>query len=236
MLNRGKKSFTLILVIFTLIIMVSLLGCTGQQGLTGPQGPVGPQGPAGPQGPEGPKGPAGPVGPAGPKGPEGPKGPAGPAGPAGPTGPTGPQGIPGVVAQLIIGLEGQATVINEVTTGQYDNPEDNLPGFTYVKDVEYETMYSYNPVWRASRGQLVYILGANLPPGKKVTITIGEDDRKWFTQTVDDFGAFYTSKEIPSWVTTNTAYSVIAWIDVNNNGKLEATKDEIQASWPLYIK
>jgi hypothetical protein len=83
---------------------------------------------------------------------------------------------------------------------------------------------------------LVYILGANFPPSKKVTITIGEDDRKWFTQTVNDFGAFYTSKEIPSWVTTNTAYSVIAWIDVNNNGKLEANKDEIYASWPLYIK
>ena len=212
MLNRGNKSFTLILVIFTLIIMVSLLGCTGPQGLTGPQGPVGPQGPAGPQGPEGPKG------------------------LAGPTGPAGPQGIPGVVAQLIIGVERQATAINGVTTGQYDNPSDNLPGFTYVKDIDYETTYFYNPVWRASRGQLVYILGANFPSDSKVTITIGEDDRKWFTQTVNDFGAFYTSKEIPSWVTTNTAYSVIAWIDVNNNGKLEANKDEIYASWPLYIK
>jgi len=236
MLNRGNKSFTLILVIFTLIIMVSLLGCTGPQGLTGPQGPVGPQGSAGPQGPEGPKGPAGPQGPAGPKGPEGPKGPAGPQGPAGPTGPTGPQGIPGVVAQLIIGVERQATVINGVTTGQYDDPTDTLPGFTYVKEIEYETTYSYNPVWRVSRGQLVYILGANFPSGDKVTFTIGEDNRKWFTQTVNDFGAFYISKEIPSWVNTNTAYSVIAWIDVNNNGKLEATKDEIYASWPLYIK
>jgi len=122
--------------------------------------------------------------------------------------------------------------------GNYDDPADGLPGFSYVSDVQLETQYEYNVIWRASRGQSVVILAANFPSDETTIVTISEDgdNREWFSQTVNEFGAFRVSKSIPSWVNTNITVSVIAWIDLNGNGNLEEEKGELQACWPLYIR
>ena len=171
--------------------------------------------------PAGPQGAAGPAGPQGPVGPVGPAGQPGPAGPQGPAGSQGPRGLPGPARQLVIGVERQITNVTGVLERSYDDPGDGLPGFSYVYDVTLDTQYEYNVIWRASRGQSVVILGANFPSGDKVTVTIGEDNRVWFTQTVNEFGAFRVSKSIPSWVDTTVTVSVIAWIDLDENDELE---------------
>ena len=83
----------------------------------------------------------------------------------------------------------------------------------------------------------MYILGSNFPSGEKVTINITTtgDDRLWTTATVNDFGAFRVSKEIPTWVSTSGPISVKAWIDLNGNGDFEEDEGELQACWPLYV-
>ena len=222
--------------VLVLAMFVTLIGCTGPQGWAGPQGLTGPQGPTGAQGPMGPQGLAGPQGLTGPQGPAGPQGPVGSQGPVGPQGLTGLQGPAGPVRQFIIGVERQVTKINDIARTYYDDPGDGLPGFYYVSDVYYENDTQYDVVWRAWRGRAVTVLGANFPPDEKVQITMGEDNRVWTTQKANEFGAFRVSKEVPSWVNTSTTYSVIAWIDLNDNGKLEEDKGELQACWPLYMK
>ena len=209
-----KLVSSLIVLAIIALILVPVVGCTGPQGVAGPQGSPGPQGPAGPLGP------------------------AGAPGSQGPAGPQGPQGLPGPARQLVIGVEQQISRVSNVVKGNYDDPADGLPGFSYVSDVQLETQYEYNVIWRASRGQSVVILAANFPSDETTIVTISEDgdNREWFSQTVNEFSAFRVSKSIPSWVNTNITVSVIAWIDLNGNGNLEEEKGELQACWSLYIR
>jgi len=202
------------------LILVPVLSCTPTV-VQGPAGPQGPQGIAGLQGPAGPQGLSGPQGPAGPKGPEGS---AGPQGPAGPT------------RQMTIGVEREVSNVSNVLKTNYDDPEDGLPGFSYVYDVRVDSEYEYGVIWRASRGEEVVILGAGFPVDKKVIITMGEDNREWARQTVNEFGAFRIDADVPKWISTNKTVSVMAWIDLNKNGELEEKRDELQACWPLYIR
>jgi len=214
-MKTKKKILTLLGVGLALILTLSLIaGCTGPQGVVGPQGPAGPQGPTGQQGL------------------------AGPQGPAGPKGSVGPQGSPGPARQLVIGIENQVSNVTNVLTANYDDPADGLPGFSYVYEVRTDSEYEYNVVWRASRGQDVVILGANFPIDETAVIIISEngDNRQWFSQKINDFGAFRVSKTIPSWVNTSITVSVIAWVDLNGNGDLEEEEGELQACWPLYIR
>jgi hypothetical protein len=199
------------------LMAFALVPATGCQGPQGVPGPTGPQGPAGPQGAEDPQG---------------------PEGPAGPKGATGPQGPAGPARQLVIGVENQVSNVTNVLKANYDDPDDGLAGFSYVYEVRTDSEYEYNVVWRASRGQDVVILGANFPTDETAVITISEDgeNRKWFSQQINDFGAFRANKTIPSWVNTNITVSVIAWVDLNGNGDLEEDKGELQACWPLYIR
>jgi len=224
-----KLVSSLIVLAIIALMLVTVVGCTGQQGVAGPQGPPGPEGPAGPRGL---------AGAPGPEGPAGPRGLAGATGSQGPAGPQGPQGFPGPARQLVIGIENQVSNVTNVLTANYDDPADGLPGFYYVYEVRTDSEYEYNVIWRASRGQSVVILVANFPSDEATIVTISEDgdNREWFSQTVNEFGAFRVSKSIPSWVNTNTTVSVIAWIDHNGNGTLEEEKDELQACWPLYIR
>ena len=205
----------LLLAVLGSLLVVASTSCQGPQGVagpTGPQGPVGPQGPAGTQGL------------------------AGPAGPQGPEGPTGPQGPMAPARQLTIGVERLVSYVTNIRKANYDDIDDGLPGFSYVFDVRVDSEYEYDVVWRASRGQDVIILGAGFPEGERVTITIGEDNREWTRRAANDFGAFRIDQNIPSWVSTGTTVSIKAWIDLNGNGRLEETKGEFQACWPLYIR
>jgi len=156
----------------------------------------------------------------------------------GPAGPQGPRGLPGPARQLVIGVEQQISEVSNIVKGNYDDLADGLPGFSYVSDVQLETQYEYNVIWTASRGQSVVILAANFPSDEKTIVTISEDgdNREWFSQTVNEFGAFRVSKSIPSWVNTKITVSVIAWVDLNGNGDLEEEEGELQACWPLYIR
>jgi hypothetical protein len=139
---------------------------------------------------------------------------------------------------LVIGVENQVYNVTNVLTANYDDPDDGLPGITYVYEVRTDGEYEYNAIWRASRGQEVVILGANFPVDETAIITISEDEdnREWFSQNINDYGAFRVTKSIPSWVDTNMTVSVIAWVDLNNNDDLEEEKGELQACWPLYIR
>ena len=162
----------------------------------------------------------------------------GPQGIPGPTGSQGPAGPAGPARQLVIGVENPVSNVTNVLKANYDDPDDGLPGFSYVYEVRTDSEYEYNVIWRASRGQDVVILGANFPTDETAIVTISEDgeNRQWFSQKVNDFGAFRVSKPIPSWVNTNITVSVIAWVDLNGNGDLEEEDGELQACWPLYIR
>jgi len=214
------KKLLKVVIVLTLIVfgLVLTMGCTGPAGA---QGPTGLAGPAGAQGPTGPAGPAGQPG---------------PVGLQGTAGSQGPRGFPGPARQLVIGVEREISTVTDFLERSYDDPADGLPGFSYVYDITLDTQYEYNVIWRTQRGQSVSILGANFPSGDEVTVTIGEDNRVWFTQTVNVFGAFRVSKSIPSWVDNNVTVSVIAWIDLDENDELEEEEGELQACWPLYIR
>lgn len=205
----NKKLSAILALGLALVLVVSLVGCTGPQGATGATGPAGPQGLAGP---------------------------AGPQGAVGPQGPVGPQGLPGQTRQMTIGIERRVSNVSNVLKTTYDDPDDGLPAFTYVYDVRVDSEYEYGVIWRASRGQSVVILGAGFPVGKKVIVTMGEDNREWARQTVNDFGAFRIDEDVPKWVSTSITVSVRAWVDLNKNSELEEDEGELQACWPLYIR
>jgi hypothetical protein len=84
----------------------------------------------------------------------------------------------------------------------------------------------------------VIILGACFPPREIVTITICDDrcDRVWDEEVVNSCGAFRIDRTIPSWVDTRTTVSVKAWLDIDDDGRLEEEDGDLQACWPLYIR
>lgn len=206
---------TLIILGLMALILVPAIGCTGPEGSTGLQGPPGPQGLTGPVGPPGPQG------------------------PVGLPGPEGPQGPAGATRQIIVGEEYDLTTITSYRTRDYDDPDDGLPGFTYIYEINFHWDTQFNVIWRASRRQPVVILGASFPPYEIVTITICSDDdenRVWDEVEVDDFSAFLVEQDIPSWVSTRTTVVVKAWLDFDDDGFLEEEDGELQACWPLYIR
>jgi hypothetical protein len=95
---------------------------------------------------------------------------------------------------------------------------------------------AYHTIWRASRGQLVQILGSSFPARTEVIITVGTDNRRWIDDVTNSDGAFHVEDiPIPSWVSTGPV-SVRAWIDLDGDGSLEEEDGEEQASWPLRIQ
>lgn len=197
------------------LFLIPVVSCVGPQGPVGLQGPPGPQGATGPQGP------------------------VGPPGPQGPMGLTGPRGPAGAISQIVVGEEYE--VVNLISYGvrSYDDPDDGLPGFSYVYDISTVRETKFHTIWRASRRQDVTVLGACFPSYEDVIITICDDDgedRIWEEVEVDEYCAFLVETEIPTWVRTRTTVAVKAWIDLDNDGTLEEEDDELQACWPLYIR
>lgn len=141
----------------------------------------------------------------GPQGPAGPQGPTGSQGPTGPQGPTGSQGPPGSARQIVVGKD------------------------TGVAGVEFVA------IWRASIGDPVVIVGAGFSPDDTVVITSCEKNRVWGEVTANSCGAFRLNKNIPSWVKTTSPISVRAWVDLDDDGKLEEKAGELQACWPLRV-
>jgi len=200
------------------LFLIPVVGCVGPQGSTGLQGPPGPQGATGPQGPAGP---------------------AGPAGPMGPTGPAGPRGPVGSTRQIVVGEEYEIINLTNYGTRSYDDPDDGLPGFSYVYDISTARDTRFHVIWRASPRQDVTVIGACFPSYEDVVITICDDDgedRIWEEVEVNEYCAFLEETEIPTWVRTRTTVAVKAWIDLDDDDTLEEEDGELQACWPLYIR
>ena len=213
------KTF-IILGIMTLFL-IPVVSCVGPQGPIGLMGPPGPRGATGPQGP---------VGPAGLQGAQGPMGPAGPRGLRGPVGST---------RQIVVGEEYEIVNLTSYGTRSYDDPDDGLPGFSYVYDISTVRETKFHIIWRASRRQDVTVLGACFPSYEDVIITICDDDgedRIWEEAEVNEYCAFLEETRIPTWVRTRTTVAVKAWIDLDNDDTLEEEDGELQACWPLYIR
>lgn len=207
------KTFIMLGIIALFLLLV--VSCTGPQGAMGLQGPPGPQGPVGPQGP------------------------AGPEGPPGLTGPAGPRGPVGSTRQIVVGEEYEVINLASFRIRGYDDPDDGLPGFSYVYDINTARDTNFHTIWRASRRQDVTVLGACFPPHETVIITIYNDDgedRTWEEVEVNDYCAFLVETEIPTWVSTRTTVAVKAWIDLDGDTTLEEEDGELQACWPLYIR
>jgi len=224
-IKGGRKMKTIVKTVIILGIMalflIPVVSCVGPQGAMGLQGPPGPQGATGLQGP---------VGPQGPQGLQGPVGPAGPSGPRGPVGST---------RQIVVGEEYEIVNLTGYGTRSYDDPDDGLPGFSYVYDISTVRETKFHIIWRASRRQDVTVLGACFPSYEDVIITICDDDgedRIWEEAEVNEYCAFIVTTEIPTWARTRTTVAVKAWIDLDNNDILEEEDGELQACWPLYIR
>lgn len=212
---------TVIILGIMALFLIPVVSCVGPQGAMGLQGPPGPQGATGLQGP---------VGPQGPQGLQGPVGPAGPSGPRGPVGST---------RQIVVGEEYEIVNLTGYGTRSYDDPDDGLPGFSYVYDISTVRETKFHIIWRASRRQDVTVLGACFPSYEDVIITICDDDgedRIWEEAEVNEYCAFIVTTEIPTWARTRTTVAVKAWIDLDNNDILEEEDGELQACWPLYIR
>ena len=209
---------TLIIGSVLALLLIPAVSCTG------PQGPIGLQGPPGPQGPVGPRGPVGPQG---------------LPGATGPTGAPGPRGPVGAISQIVVGEEYEVINLIGFRARDYDDPDDGLPGFTYIYDIDVIRDTGFHTIWRASRRQDVSVLGACFPPEETVIITIYDDDgedRTWEEVEVNDYCAFVVETDIPTWVATRTTVAVKAWIDLDGDTDLEEEDGELQACWPLYIR
>ena len=147
---------------------------------------------------------------------QGPTGPAGSAGPAGPQGPQGPQGLAGAV-----GPQGPAGPTTQIVVG---------------KELQYGVeQFDFVAIWKAYVGDPVVILGAGFPPDANVVITGCDRNRVWGEKAANSCGAFRLSTSVPTGVTTDNPISIRAWIDLDDDGKLEQDAGELQACWPLRV-
>jgi hypothetical protein len=176
--------------------------------LTACPGPQGPAGPAGPAGPEGAKGERGPMGPPGDPGIRGLRGETGARGPAGPA---GPPGTSGSTAEIVVTWDD-----NFFWWGY---------GYNAICGVDYTNGNGY-----------LSILGSGFPEGKLVYITYCDNDYFWASVYANDCGAFVINTSIQSnfdeWF--DDVITVRAWVD-DGDKEFDADKDELMATWPLYI-